>query len=133
MATPLAPRRRTVLPAIASSDAAILERFAALETRVAACERWQLACSVRDAADAAVVPGLARAFGSARFNAKATIARARIDPDLAHVLANADITTPRELGWLLRRVQGRDFAGFTVAIVHTSSKGHWWRVSVSSE
>jgi hypothetical protein len=85
----------------------------------------------RDAADAAVVPALARVFGSVSFTAKAALRRSQFDAVLRQVLEDAGVQSARELGWLLRELAGIDVEGFRVARVRASSAGHRWQVSVS--
>jgi hypothetical protein len=85
----------------------------------------------RDHADVAIVPHLARVFGARPFTSKLVLRHARVDADLRGALQSADVETARQLGWVLRAVQGIDVADFRVDRVRVSTAGHTWRVSVS--
>lgn len=109
---------------------------AALKMRVGAIERDQAVllrrCGLRDAADERLILAVARAFGASAFRAKQCVHLGRLDPDLGSALAGADCDTAQSLGQLLRRLRGTDVSGLRVECVRESSKGHLWRLSVSS-
>jgi hypothetical protein len=87
----------------------------------------------RDAADAAVVPALAQAFGSKGFTSREVVTRSRTDLDLAAALDRACVQGAREAGWLLRALHGRDFAGFRLELRKDRRSGHIWGVAVSAD
>jgi hypothetical protein len=95
----------------------ILKRLEALERR----------SGPRDAADGGVLSELAaleRAFTTA------AASRHRLVNDaLATALEAADISSPQELGWLLRRCAGQHGA-FLVERVRATRDGILWRVRV---
>jgi hypothetical protein len=84
----------------------------------------------RDAADVAVVFGLARVFGVATFTARVALRHSRSDAALLEAFEDAGVRTPRELGWLLHQLAGIDVEGFRVVRIRATSRGHRWQVSV---
>ena len=70
-------------------------------------------CRPRDAADAAVLTTIAAQIGGTRFTSADVLSLAREDLLLADALEAADITTTRELGALLARLDGESVAGYT--------------------
>jgi hypothetical protein len=96
--------------------AEILRRLEALERRR----------GPRDAADEAVLAALARL--GRPFTARAAFRHAGlVDEALAAALEAADLSSPRELGWMLQRCEGAD-AAFRVERVRESRDGIEWRV-----
>jgi hypothetical protein len=97
---------------------------AELRGRMEAMERRQ---GPRDAADVALLAALARL--ERRFTTSAALRHAGlVDEALAAALQAADVSSAKELGWLLRRCIGRH-GSFLVERLRDSRDGAWWRVS----
>jgi hypothetical protein len=77
----------------------------------------------RDAAEAAVLPAIARSIGGRHFTSDELFAHAAVDPALAAALAAADITNTRELGKLLSRLEVQPVAGVSIVRVRDSRCG----------
>ena len=61
----------------------------------------------RDEADRALVPAMATSFGSVTFGSRELVAHTRVDPKLREAFEATDAVTPREVGKLLRRLEGQ--------------------------
>jgi hypothetical protein len=99
-------------------------RVTAIEARLARLERQ----GPRDGTEAGVVVTLAERIGARHYTAAELIRHATVDPELAAALEAADVTNPRELGQLLRRVEHRTIEGLTVERVGQGRDGLVWRV-----
>jgi hypothetical protein len=65
------------------------------------------------------------------FTTRACFRHARlVSAALTTALEGADLSSPQELGWLLRRCEG-EHGSFVVERVRESRDGIWWRVRVS--
>jgi hypothetical protein len=84
----------------------------------------------RDASEERIVSALVRAFEDQPVTAAAVLRHARADPALAAALLEADITTGRELGQALRRLENRPIAGLVLRRVDTDREGVVWCVRV---
>ena len=93
--------------------------------------RWQATGhGPRDDADAALVETIAAAVGGRRFSAKELLAHGRVDARLAAAIAATDTDTPRELGKLFQRLDGRPCNGLVLERVSASRDGLVWAVRV---
>jgi hypothetical protein len=70
-------------------------------------------------------------IGAGTFSVRAVLDRASMvgDMRLAHALTDADVTTGKELGWLLHRLQGSAVGGYVVRRLDTARVGRLWRIS----
>jgi hypothetical protein len=84
----------------------------------------------RDAADVALLVAIAEAIGDRPFTSAQLMAHAEADPALREALLAADITTPRELGTLCRRLEGAPLAGWCLERVAAHREGVVWCVRV---
>ena len=113
-----APRH---VPALVPVSDPVLERLAALETRVAALERRQ------EVDDRELLRTIATAIGAATFTARDLRAHVRVDHTLALVLATM---TTRELGARLRRLRDRPFSGLVLRLIKRTHGERVWSVAV---
>ena len=91
--------------------------------------RWQATGhGPRDDADAALVQTIAAAVGGRRFTAKELLAHGRVDARLAAAIAATDTDTPRELGKLFQRLDGRPCNGLVLERADVSRDGLVWCV-----
>ena len=86
----------------------------------------------RDQAEAAVPPAVARSVGGRRFTSAELFAHAAVDPDLAAALEAADVTSPRELGRLLARLEVQPSALVAIVRVAESRGCVIWAVRVNN-
>jgi hypothetical protein len=84
----------------------------------------------RDKADVGLLLAIAEAIGDRPFTSAQLMAHADADPALRAALTAADITTPRELGTLCRRLEGTPLAGLCLERVDEHRDGIVWRVRV---
>ena len=70
-------------------------------------------------------------IGAGSFCGRDVFSRVRVarDAELRAVLQEANAATPRELGWLLRHLEGRTLGEFSVRRVDECRAGLIWRVS----
>jgi hypothetical protein len=101
---------------------AVLARLAALERRVAALESSR----GTNRAGVELVPVIAAAVGERAFSAAELVAHSAVDPDLRAALAAANLTSPRRLGWALRRLDGRVIHGLRLAQIGSDRAGRVW-------
>jgi hypothetical protein len=85
---------------------------------------------LRDADDVRVLLALVGSVGARRFSAADVVRHAQVAPDLAAALAAADCESPRALGSLFRRLEGRDFNGVTLQCVGEGRSGLLWGLRV---
>lgn len=85
----------------------------------------------RDQADVALLVAVAEAIGDRPFTSAALMAHGDADPALREALTAADVTTPRELGMLCRRLEGVLLAGLCLERVDAHRHGIVWCVRVS--
>jgi len=100
--------------------------LAALRDRVAVLERWWR--GPRDAADERLLIAIAAAAGSLPFTSRQVFAHARTVPALAAAVQDADIGSVRELGKLLRRVEGVCIDGLRLERDDVVRGGILWRI-----
>jgi hypothetical protein len=80
----------------------------------------------------ALLVAIAEAIGDRDFTGAQLFAHARVAPALREALEACDLTSPREFGWLARRLEGSVLPGVRLDRVGESSAGLQWRVWVSS-
>ncbi len=86
----------------------------------------------RDAAEGAVLLAIAAAVGSRAFTSRELMAHAEQDPALGEALFEADITSARECGHLLRRLSWAAADGYRLVRAGSSRHGLIWEVRVSA-
>jgi hypothetical protein len=106
---------------------ALLERIEHLEARLEALERRS---RPRDADDTRVLLAVASSIGGRRFSAAEVIRDAPWAPELAEALEAADCDSPRSLGRLFARLEGRDLHGLRLERVAEDRFGIVWVVRV---
>ena len=87
----------------------------------------------RDQADVALLLAVAEALGDRQFTSAALVAHAEADLALRQALVGADISTTRELGCLLRRLEGSVLSGLRLERMGDQRAGVVWRVQVSED
>jgi len=90
-----------------------------LEARVSALEGRR---GPRDERDRELLAVLARRIGSRKFTSLQLLAHGRADPEVAHAMAAADLTTPQEIGCVLRRLKDATIDGRTIR----REGRRWW-------
>jgi hypothetical protein len=88
--------------------------------------RLRLALEPGDEADARLVAAIAATVGDAAFTSRELVRHA--DAGLGSALEGADLVSPREVGWCLRRLRGIVVDGFRLERVGTDRDGIVWRV-----
>ncbi len=84
----------------------------------------------RDHADVVLVGVLTTSTRGLSFTTAAVWRHRAVDVALAAALAHADVDSPRQLGRLLRRVEGQDVDGVRLARVGVNREGIIWRASL---
>jgi len=119
-------------PQGSASNAALEQRVLALEhhneqlkARLAALEKR---FGPRDAADERLLIAIAAAAGSLPFTSRQVVAHARTVPALAAAIQDAAIGSVRELGHLLRRVEGICIEGLRLERHDVVRSGIQWRI-----
>jgi hypothetical protein len=82
----------------------------------------------RDGDDRRVVLEVANVVADAIFSSGEVVAHAAVAPKLAAALEGADITSPRSLGKLFRRVEGVAIEGVLLERVGEDRAGLLWRI-----
>jgi hypothetical protein len=90
----------------------------------------RLAPGPRDRGDEHLVGIIAKSTRGLTFTAKAAWIHQRTDPALADALAECDIESPRQLGKLLRRLEGRTVGSVRIVCVEMHRDGKVWRAEV---
>jgi hypothetical protein len=103
-----------------------------LAVRVAEIEQ-RLAPGPRDAADEVLVMAIADAVLGLPFTAAALWTRRRHVPELAQALEDADLTSVRELGAWLRRMQGATVGDWRLVAGAKGRDGILWRLARLAE
>ena len=86
----------------------------------------------RDQADVRLLTRIAATAGGLAFTAAALFRRrAAGDVTLAEALAACDVTSPKQLGKLLRRLEGRDVGGVVLERLDVGREGVVWRARVA--
>jgi hypothetical protein len=118
------------LPALTPrSSASVLDEILA-ELRAIRLVLDQQRARPRDDDDRRVLLALVASGGlMSRFSAREVVAHARHVPELAQALEAADAETPRAVGRLLRRVEGRVISGVRLERCGEDRGGLVWRVS----
>jgi hypothetical protein len=83
---------------------------------------------LRDDDDVRVLLAVAAAAIGTRFTSSEVMRHARLDKQLADALEAADCDSPRALGQLFRRVEGKIIEGVRLECVGTDREGLLWRV-----
>ncbi|MBA3884282.1 MAG: hypothetical protein H0X67_00965 [Acidobacteria bacterium] len=107
-----------------------LDRQVATLTATVAALMALRAPGPRDRADKALVGALAVSTRGLSFTAAAVWRHRAVDEALADALEQADVDSPRQLGRLLRRVEGRTVDGVRIARVGADREGLIWRASL---
>ena len=90
----------------------------------------QRAPGPRDHADVALVAVLTTSTRGLSFTTAAVWRHRVVDEALAAALRHADIDSPKQLGRLLRRLEGRAVDGIRIARVGADREGIIWRASL---
>jgi hypothetical protein len=90
----------------------------------------RLAAGPRDRGDEHLVGIIAKSTRGLTFTTKAAWAHRRTDPALADALAACDIESPKQLGKLLRRLEGRSVGSVRIVCVGMHRDGKVWRAEV---
>ena len=116
--------------ALTVGDDVIESRIASLEARAQFLET-RLAPGPRDPSDRALVHVLGTASCGERFTAAGMWRRALVgDVALADALATCDMENAKQLGKLLRRLEGIDVDGVTIHREGSNREGLVWRARV---
>ena len=83
-----------------------------------------------DQGDEHLVGVIAKSTRGLTFTTKAAWAHRTTDPALADALAACDIESPRQLGKLLRRLEGRAVGSVQIVCVGMHRDGKVWRAEV---
>lgn len=84
----------------------------------------------RDDCDRLLLSAIAESTAGRAFSARELFHHARVDPALHEALHSADVDNPRQLGRLLRRLEGAALAeGLALARVGLDREGIIWKVS----
>ena len=105
-------------PTIADEVRELRQRVAQLEAR--------LSPGPRDQADVTLASTIAASACGLPFTAAALWRRRAVDPALTEALVASDVDSPRQLGKLLRRLEGRDIEGVCFARVGINREGLVW-------
>jgi hypothetical protein len=101
---------------------------------VAALERAHWAGrGARDGQDIALLVNIASDVGSLPFTARQLWVRRRHNPELVDALLEADVSSIRELGSLLRRLEGAPVGGWVVTRGRKQRAGVVWRLTRASD
>jgi predicted transcriptional regulator len=85
----------------------------------------------RDADDERVMMALTASIGTTKFTTAEVVQHAKtVAPELREALAAADCETPRALGRLFRRIEGRDIKGVMLMCLGEDRSGLVWCVRV---
>jgi hypothetical protein len=107
------------------------ERLDRIERMIArVLEIFEQRSRPRDADDMRVLIALASFVGDRRFSAAEVIRHARLAPGLAAALEQADCESPRCLGRLFRRVEGRNVQGVMLRREGEDRRGIVWVLRV---
>jgi hypothetical protein len=105
---------------------------AAVQARVAVLEdRLRRTSGVRDEADGALLLAIAEHGAGASWTTRELQRHSLVIPALRAALRNADATSARRLGWLMRRLECCTINGLSVDRVSDTRDGIRWRVRVS--
>jgi hypothetical protein len=113
----------------------VVERLTLIEATVRRIELRLAGHGPREDADRTILLTLAAVCGdAASFTSAEVMAHADVHETLAAALLAADIESPSQLGWLLRRLEllAEPIDGWRLARVGTSRAGIRWRLRVSS-
>jgi hypothetical protein len=117
--------------ALRSEPSAIEARIAALEARLDVLEAARAPKGPRDDLDTALVVQLAQTAVHRSFSCAEVLAHSVADAALRQALAHADIGSTKQLGKLLRRVEGVPIAGLRIARVGRRRwRVHTWDMAV---
>ncbi len=84
----------------------------------------------RDQADVALFMVIAEVIGDRKFTAVEILAHCRASSELRDAIEASDVTSPRELGKLCRRVERMPVAGLRLERVGNCRDGVVWRLRV---
>ncbi len=108
----------------------LLTEQARQRTMLAAILQQLQGRGARDAADIALLVAIAEAIGDRPFTSAQLFAHGEAAPGLRDALIACDLTTPRELGCLCRRLEGVELKGLRLERVDATRDGILWRVRV---
>jgi hypothetical protein len=121
------------VPRAVASAASDLERdlLREITERLDRIERLLLArFGPRDDADAGLVRVLAEVLGPRPFTSAHVLQLAVADEAVRDAINGCDVTSSRQLGWLLKRLSGVTRHGLRLECVDQSRDGLVWRVQV---
>jgi hypothetical protein len=107
-------------------QAELRAQLAALQQRVGALEARLAPRGPRDRHDVALVHSIAVSVGGLNFSAAALWRRRAVDPALAAAIRACDLDNAKQLGKLLRRMEGRDVGGLTCVRLGAERDGVVW-------